>query len=681
MQRAADRQRDLRKKRSQVAEARAKKRAGSSTPDAVMAAEEERWPVPQPAKTRPKVKKERQQSVKPHRMARAAARQNLAKGAVMNAADMPTFSRGAGGNPRHSKPSVSSPLLVLSDEADIHNFGASDFELDETTTTEDEWGPQMHDSDSTNQDDETTPVGSTAVTGYEEEMPDEIDDSVTPHSLPGKIASLTDSISEAGEAMSAEMDDGVVASTIRCNDVARFASKYNPNIPQDAQNQNLKHEDCGKQVAEQSLPNSANTSPSSCESNSERREEILRNLVEHLKQQESESSRRAEEAAGRLAAVGARKDEVRRSKSHGVKLGLQLEKRLAAEMKKKRNQDLHLQTTRERADRAIKEACALKEQAEAEALAAKATCLAQAEQEARQVAEAYFIEEVAKAKAQSEALIQNGLKEVATAEAAMRAEAQTDAAASKQDALQKAQALEAQAQATLKQAEAEAQKLVKRATIEANVIKARADMHVKECISQAEVQQLAKQQAEREACWQAQAEAEAVARVAEAEKQRQTAAYLKLGKARQQKQAKETRRRAELDKRREREEAARRVRIGEEQKPAAEEVEALTARAKEDAQTLEAKLREQAEAAGRAAREKAEKEAREIVAKAEEEARVFREKLQAERAHACAEIEAKQALLAAETSEPSVDDSWELILAPSDTEEASQEAGWSLICA
>lgn len=361
-----------------------------------------------------------------------------------------------------------------------------------------------------------------------------------------------------------------------------------------------------KRKAEQPLPIAGSIQESLA---AERRECILREVVTKLRNQAREAERDADEARARAKEIEQRSVvQHPREDAFVRKQALQNEKQRAAHIRKQRNQAAHLRVIKEKAELTLRDATALREQAEIDAASMKAQLLAEASKAAQDQASRLVEAELAAARVEAEALKLDSLEVVMQAEKT-KAELEAEAHALKIQADQeKAEAAEAKAAAQAVQAEAEhsAQLIRKGALEDAVALKARVQAQLQEKMdSLSKAQQEAEEAAQREIAVQA-ADAQ---RQAEAVAKQQAAASLKLVKTMEQQRARKIRKEAEQARRHE--------------QLKSKELEAAKAQADKE----KAEIRQQALSEAAALRTKAESDAREAAAlraQAEREAEEIR---------------------------------------------------------
>mmetsp|Transcript_8762 Transcript_8762/g.24056 ORF Transcript_8762/g.24056 Transcript_8762/m.24056 type:complete len:862 (+) Transcript_8762:81-2666(+) len=542
MSRAASRKRHMAAKRVEYQRARSTQRARSSDPA---------------------------DRVKPHRIARTAARSFVAKGFVESESDMPSLTSMGRSTSAHArkKPSVASlvhcggapclekSVFVLEDVSDF-----------ETTASE---GEDFV---------EASPAERTAG------------------------ASDVDSVEESEHAMIDKRSEDCEA----------------PHRDEQQQQQQQQFADTElKQKADvedrdgETKPGQSNEAPT-------RREQVLRKLVDQLRAQSKEEEGRANEAKAQREALEEQLRLVegkasKTSKSQEKKAALQLEKRQAAEMRKRRNQEQQLRHLKEKADEALQAAEKMREEAEAEAIAAKARHLAEAEVVAQREAEAFALAEAESVRVQTEELVQQRMHELAQAQAALEASAAAEAESLKAQAESEARNVQVLAEQMKVRVQQETHSMKIRAEVESRVIKARAEMEARDLKAAMEAERRAHLEAQAQE--QAQADARAKAELAaqeeaarEAQKrvdlaaQKEASAALKRAKELEQQRAKQFRKQQQQE---------RKLAEAKER-----ELEAARAKAKQESDALLAK----ALAEAKAVKANAEAEARAIRARAEAEA-------------------------------------------------------------
>eukprot|EP00445_Apocalathium_hangoei_P007314 CAMPEP_0203856758 /NCGR_PEP_ID=MMETSP0359-20131031/10359_1 /ASSEMBLY_ACC=CAM_ASM_000338 /TAXON_ID=268821 /ORGANISM="Scrippsiella Hangoei, Strain SHTV-5" /LENGTH=412 /DNA_ID=CAMNT_0050773405 /DNA_START=83 /DNA_END=1317 /DNA_ORIENTATION=+ len=198
---------------------------------------------------------------------------------------------------------------------------------------------------------------------------------------------------------------------------------------------------------------------------STKREKVLRGLVEHLRAQRGQERQRALETEVQKAELEQRisaKEPGRPpapTKGAMRKAALQAEKKVAAEMRKRCQQEDQLRSLKERAQLALKEASKTRDEAEAEAISVKAQHLVPAQVEARFLAEAFAQKEVVKVKAEFEEYTQCRMDELVKVEAELKASIVMEAEAVKATAEIEARHTREQAEDLKSKAESEVQSL------------------------------------------------------------------------------------------------------------------------------------------------------------------------------------------------------------------------------
>jgi len=437
-----------------------------------------------------------------------------------------------------------------------------------------------------------------------------------------------------------------------------------------------------------------------------RREEVLCNLVRHLRTQAVEEQKRAGAAEAEKLALEATPKQAQQPRTAELRtVALKCERQRAASMRKRRHQESEISALKRKADRALKDALAAKELAEAEAIAEHARHLAQADIAAREEAEAIAATEIAKAQADADELVQQRLAEIEDLEATTRARAQAEAEAMRAQAESEAAASKAKAEEARTKVQAEAQALKFRAEVEARVIRARAELEARELQAEVEAKRQEEQGMHCDAVVAIQTTQGEQKPAQVAARRESAAAALRRAKSLQQQQAKQHRRRAEEERRREQlqEQELRECRAKAEEEARAVKAQALAAveamkvKAREEAQVararVEAEARRNAEQEMAAMRAAAEATARDITARAEEHAQALRAQVEREQSQAMEELEAMKAGAAAQSvvasevasnedgqQEHTAEVDWEVLLdGAADLSAEAEAAGWSVI--
>jgi len=500
--------------------------------------------------------------VKPHRIARTAARSFVAKGFVESKSDMPSLTSMGKLTAAHArkKPSVASlvqcgfapcPEKLILPSEESHDC--------DTTASE---GEGVHD--------------------------------VLPASRPEVVSD-----SDSGVESKLTVDKSCTQELV---------------TPQDGEQE--REEDSGLHQEEEGEGEVSAKKSSTDDESPSRREQVLRTLVDQLRAQSDDERRRALEANAQKQVLEQQLQAVagtasKASKTQEKKVALQLEKRQAAEMRKRRHQEQQLRQLKERADTELQAAERMREEAEAEAIAAKARHLAEAEVVAQCEAEAFALVEAERVRGQTEELVQQRMAELAQTQAALKAGAAAEAAEIAARAASDTLSVQALAEQMRAQTEAEVRSMKVRAEVESRVIKAKAQMEARDMKVAMEAER--RTQLEAQAREQAQAEAQAQAelatretaareaqRHAEVEAQREAAAALKRARELEQQRSRQFRKQQEQERKR--------------AQTKERELEAARAKAKEESEALRA----QALAEANAMKAKAEAEARAIRARAEE---------------------------------------------------------------
>jgi len=292
-----------------------------------------------------------------------------------------------------------------------------------------------------------------------------------------------------------------------------------------------------------------------------RRERITRNVLNTLRHQVRQAECAAEEAKAQVQ-TAVQKTEAQHQKDEvaAKKLVLQTEKQRVAQLRKQRSQAAHLQAVKEKAERTLQEAAAIREQAEMEASSMRAQLLAEActaatdvMQEAdaiREQVETQVQAELIAAKAEAEILKLDSLESVRKAET-IKAEAETEALALKMQAnKERFAAAQTKAEAETLHAEAErtAQMIRKLALEDAVALKARAEAQLQQKV---EAERKARQDAEEKLARESAALAAEAQCRAESIAKREASAALKLAKTMEQQRARKIRKQAEQERRQE----------------------------------------------------------------------------------------------------------------------------------
>eukprot|EP00929_Paragymnodinium_shiwhaense_P005137 TRINITY_DN10669_c0_g1_i1.p1 TRINITY_DN10669_c0_g1~~TRINITY_DN10669_c0_g1_i1.p1 ORF type:complete len:838 (+),score=332.36 TRINITY_DN10669_c0_g1_i1:104-2617(+) len=381
------------------------------------------------------------------------------------------------------------------------------------------------------------------------------------------------------------------------------------------------------------------------DSAAEKRQEIMKTLVATLRAQtleackaEAEAKEQAQKMAEKLKETQeAGRKSRSKSASAAKKEAIQAERQKAADLKKRRNQQLHLQALEEKAQRALAEAASVKEQAMDEAVLKQCTLEAEAAKTAQQLVQA----ELQKATQAGEALKRSALEaaelartEAEEAAAALRKEAAAEVQAFREQELQAAKAkIAAEREAAKEAAEAEAAAVKAKALADAKALKDRAEEQLKAKLS---LEVAARKEMQR-----AKAEAEKEKQHKEAEERKrlakEAAAQLKAVKAIAQQRSQQYKKQQEQERRRKADEESARQQAEEEAlaTKAAASAAALALEEKARQTIAEAKVIAQKEA--EALREAAKKEAEYIKAKAQQELLELKLALEREQAAACQE--------------------------------------------
>jgi len=423
--------------------------------------------------------------------------------------------------------------------------------------------------------------------------------------------------------------------------------------------------------------------------NTTRREDILREVVIKLRDQTRKVEQQAEQAKAWSREVE-QKEAAQNQKKEALarKQALQMEKQKAAQLRKERSAASHAQAVEEKADRALKEALAIREQAKNDASisAHEASLVAQ------QQAEALIQAELLSTKVEAEALKLDGMEVVMQAER-VKAFAVAEAYALKAQAARDqafASATKAQAEAMSAEAECAAQLTRENAMQDAAALKARA---FSQLLQKVEIENQARQEAEaclvREANPLVELPKGRSAKQATSAKQG-TSAALKLAKAMERQCACKVRKQAKQERRQEQEKCTeletRRVQAVEEhmarKKQAFVEVAAMKAKAHSDEQASQARALE-------AAREEAEEAAQKETANVRVEAEMLAETIKAKAAKDAADMlrEAQanmEALMASALEstlpvEVSVVDEAGAVTGPAVVEESDEDADWVVL--
>jgi len=623
---------------------------------------------------------------KPHRAARAALRTFLARNAIGAESDLPTISMG---RPGCRKPSVS-PFLTYKD----HPI-QDEFILDEVNTdlTADGKKACMLEADDW---DTTASEGECDIMKHAEKCSSEVS---------GAQASLSDlsSESEADIEATTSFEKGGVgelslgtfskadAKCLQTEGEDLDTCKSTPAVIRRRDEEDQCHH-------ERSL--------------SAKRETILRNVAAQLQQRAREAEKEAAAANAKVDVMQSTAASPKYTRSD-VKQALQIEKRRAAELRKKRNQAAHVQALQDKAKRALQEAKEIRDKAENEAAAVKVALLEGAYETAQSEAAVSAQQQIFFSLMEADALKQESLKAKAEMDANVQSQMVAAKLHAKSEILQMMTAAEmevkAQSHAMVQAAQAMADNKVcaakEKALTDASNLMARVE---EQMLLKAEVEERsrlamleeARVRAELQARKEAECKLQPLAQKLQAQKRREATRGLKQAKELEQQRNKKFRKQAlmdrQLEQQKQKELDAIRSEVMQETQEALElaarEASKLRSRAKADARTIRARARskvqantkaevanmfEAAEAEAQAARKRADQEAQEMISE------LAREQLQA---HALLESHEEQAesqkvsvpgpLAASEESEG--EDEWE-VLPKVLLQPVSDTCGWDIV--
>jgi len=447
-----------------------------------------------------------------------------------------------------------------------------------------------------------------------------------------------------------------------------------------------------------------------------RREAILRDVAAKLQQ-------RARDAEAAAAAAKARESEARalaktntarhKCTRKDIKQVLQLEKQRAAALRKRRNQAAHVQSLTDKAARSLQEACEIREQAEAEAFAARARLVAQATEAAQSEAAMQARAEISKAQEEAEALKEEGLQAKDEMEAQVQAEVNARKASAERDIQEMKQLaseqMQAQADAIVQAAQAMAEQNARavreKALADALSLKARVEAQMLAKAAADERARLAavkllRVETEAKVLKETEFQAHFAVKKVETQKMCEDAVGLKQAKELEKQRACKFRKQAQMERKLQQQKQEELVAIRsqamkeaeESKEQALAEAAKLKARAHADAHAIRARAQVEAQAKAKAeAAQKiqaAEVEAEAIKANAEQEAQEIRSELVRESIHVQAQlgvlrehvqsVSVVPAEPSADTAEDKDTDDWE-VLPTAYLQPLSGVSGWDLV--